>query len=203
MPLGTARKAYGQLRKAALVGVLTAHLAPCLTPWHSTLFRDANSNIYNYVIRAGIRPIQQLMDKGGHMHFLPRLGSSLQGRDPETLAPPPPPLPGQATNQPLMEPKPAFWAAWNNKKMLRYLMQLRLVPPRQTPKMWKEWASVSLPDAHITFIQLALWGKQPVGTRLARWQPQGTACPLDNQQETSQHALLHCRYPPVAFRIAT
>ena len=88
-------------------------------------------------------------------------------------------------------------------KMPRYLMQLRPIPPRQTPKMWKEWTRVQLPDVDITFIQQALWRKLPVGTGLAGWQPQGTACPLDTQQETSQHALLHCRYLPVAYRLAT
>ena len=35
---------------------------------------------------------------------------------------------------------------------------------------------VQLPDADITFIQQALWRKLRVGTRLAWWQPQGTAC---------------------------
>ena len=82
-----------------------------------------------------------------------------------------------------MKTKPAFRVGWNNKKMLRYLMQLRPVPPRQTPETCKEWARVQLPDADVTFIQQAVWRKLPVGTRLAGWQPQGTACPLDAQQE--------------------
>ena len=87
--------------------------------------------------------------------------------------------------------------------MLRYLMQLRPVPPRQTPETWKEWARVQLPDADVIFIQQALWRKLPVGTRLAGWQPEVTTCPLDAQQETSQHTLFQCRYLPVAFRLAT
>ena len=87
--------------------------------------------------------------------------------------------------------------------MLRYLMQSWPVPPTQTLETWKEWARVQQLDADITFIRQALWRKLSVGTRLAGWQPQRTACPLDTQHEASQHALLHCRYLPVAFRLAT
>ena len=69
--------------------------------------------------------------------------------------------------------KTTFWAARNDAKMLRYLMQLRPVPPRQTPDTWKEWTRIQLPDADMAFIQQALWRKLPVGTRLEGWQPRG------------------------------
>ena len=42
-----------------------------------------------------------------------------------------------------------------------------------------------------------------MGTRLAGWQPRGTACPLDGQQETIEHAVVHCCFLRVAFRLAT
>ena len=91
-----------------------------------------------------------------------------------------------------------FWLDWNNQEMLRYIMALNSEPPRQTPPKWKEWKRLRLPDEDLTFIQQALWRTLPMGTRLAGWQPQGTACPLacalGGQQETVAHSLLHCRF---------
>ena len=55
----------------------------------------------------------------------------------------------------------------------------------------------------LTFIEQALWRKLLLGTRVAGWQPRGTACPLDGQQQTTQHALLHCRFLPIAFRLVS
>ena len=114
---------------------------------------------------------------------------------------PPPPVEQITPCPPMMESKVTLWSNWNNTQMLRCLMRLRPVPPRQSPETWKEWTRVQLLDADITFMQQTLWPKLPVGTRLARWQPHGTACPLDGQHETPQHALLHCLFLPVAFRL--
>ena len=101
--------------------------------------------------------------------------------------------------QPIGEFLAAFWTEWTNRKMLRYLMQLRPEPPRQTPETWKEWTRIQLPDEDVTFTQQALWCKLPVGTRLAGWQQRGTACPRDGQRETLEHAVVHSW---VAFRLA-
>ena len=92
--LGTACKAYSLLRKVAPIGVLAVQLAPRLTPWHSTLFTGTNSNTYYSpgLIRAGIQTIQRLMAMGGNMDSPPpppHRDARLQGRGPETPAPPP------------------------------------------------------------------------------------------------------------------
>ena len=136
------------------------------------------------------------------MDFLPRTWAPVyKDITPKLLTPPPPS--DRAAAQPISESSVTFWTEWNNRKMLRYLMQLRPEPPRQTPETWREWTRVQLPDEDITFIQQALWRKLPVGTRLAGWQPRGTAYPLDGQQETIEHAAVLCRFLLVAFRLAT
>ena len=72
--LGTACTAFSLLRKAALIGVPSADLAPRLSPWHSTLFRDTNANtcLSPSLIRARVRTIKQLVGMGGNLDFLPR-----------------------------------------------------------------------------------------------------------------------------------
>ena len=84
-----------------------------------------------------------------------------------------------------------------------YKYRARLPPPppgcsrtwRQTPETRKEWASVQLLDADVTFIQQALWLKLPVGTKLAGWQPQGIACrPLDHPASLLPF-IAHCPGP--------
>ena len=85
---------------------------------------------------------------------------------------------------------------------LRYLMALNPQPPRQTPEIWKEWTRLIIPAEDITFIDQALWRKLPAGVRLAGWQPRGTACPIDGQQEAIEHAIAHCKFLPTAFHLA-
>ena len=216
MPLlGTSCKAFSLLRKAAPVGTPPTELFPRLSPWHSTLFRDTNSNPYYSpsLIRIGVRTIHQQLEMGPDMDSLPRTRAPVyKDVAPKLQPPPPPPQASERTAaKPLLETKVAFWTAWNNKKIPRYRMQLQLLQPeptrqtptRQTPEAWKEWSRVSLPGADFTFIQQALWRKLPVRARLAGWQPRGTACPLDGQQETTRHSLLHCCFLPIAFRLAS
>ena len=102
------------------------------------------------------------------------------------------------------ESKPTFWLQWNCRVMLRYLMGLTPVEPHQKPGVWQAWTKLTPPPPppDIHFIQMALWQKLTVGVLLANWQPHGTACPICNQQETSQHAVSGCKYLPVAAHIA-
>ena len=97
--LGTTCKAYSLLRKTAPVGVPSVELAPRLTSWHSTLFKDTNSNTYYSpsLITAGIRTIQQLLAMGGNLDFLPRTWAPVYKDVAPKLLPPSPPLAGQAT----------------------------------------------------------------------------------------------------------
>ena len=92
--LGTACKAYLLLRKAAPVGVPARELAPRLTPWHSTLFGDTNSNTYYSpsLIRAAICTIKQLMDMEGNLDLLPCTWVPVyKDVPPKVLHPPSPP----------------------------------------------------------------------------------------------------------------
>ena len=88
--------------------------------------------------------------------------------------------------------------------MLRYLMKLSPEAPRQQPEVWQAWHKLLLPPADRQFIQtaLALWKKLKAGVRLANWQPAGTACPICGLLETTQHALLACKYFFVAAHVA-
>ena len=93
--LGTACKAYSLLHKAAPVGTQPVELAPRLSPWHFTLFRDTNSNPYYSpsLIRAEVKTIQQLLDMGADMDFLPRTWAPVyKDIAPKLVLPPSPPV---------------------------------------------------------------------------------------------------------------
>ena len=96
-------------------------------------------------------------------------------------------------------PKRAFWVKWIEKHLLRYLVYPYNFEPRQPHAVWKAWAQCNLPSDLKDFVHSARWQKLLMGHRQANWRPADINCPLNGALGTMQHALLHCRYLPVAF----
>ena len=83
-------------------------------------------------------------------------------------------------------------------EMLRYLMAHTPEPPRQPPEVWKACCRLCLVPNDSFFIQISLWEKLAVVVCLANWQPHDTACPICDILESSQHAVVGCKFISVA-----
>ena len=196
--LGTSCKAFSLLRKHAPVPVPTLDQYVKLPAWHSALFRDTKANSYYSpsLLRKGVTTLGQLLEIPEYSALLPPTWAPVYKACITEIQ-------AAAPHTKLKEASPMFWSEWNKRHMLHYLMSLTPEPPRQTAETWQAWAKLRLPPRDTQFIQLALWHKLTVGTRLASWQPNGTACPLHpGVQETIKHATLHCKFLQPAFFIA-
>ena len=96
------------------------------------------------------------------------------------------------------EGSPTFWMTWNKRQMVRYPMTP--LPPAISGNVDPKVQIA--PPRDLVFILTALWKELTVGSRLASWEPSGTACALDGASETVQRATTQCKFLTAAFHIA-
>ena len=133
--------------------------------------------------------------RGAASHTPPHMGTSLPsalGNPLGTVEWPPPPRDTADVLVPVEQPSHA---------PVSHVPQPPL-PPRQTQETWEALLKLRLPQGDLTFMQMALWRKLPVGDRLKNWLPHATQFPLDGHVETIVHAPISCCFLAAAFHIA-
>ena len=92
----------------------------------------------------------------------------------------------------------AEWHAGTAMAALSYPKELKR---RQDASVWEALIKSPVPDHDKDFVRVALWRKLAVGMRQYKWKPGDTLCPLDNKQETIDHACFDCKFLLQAFMI--
>ena len=92
-------------------------------------------------------------------------------------------------------------AEWYGGTALAALTYPKEIKRRQEASVWEALVKSPLTDQDKYFVRVALWRKLAVGMRQHKWQPADTLCPLDNKQETGDHACFECKFLFGAFMI--